>query len=88
MEQQKRMLTGFNAKTKISQEEKEIIREKKQALKDKHERENMGQFEHLYPLDPRASDEKVQVYENLFVKAREVFEESQNQSLYKKKNQT
>jgi hypothetical protein len=29
MEQQKRMLTGFNAKTKISQEEKEIIREKK-----------------------------------------------------------
>jgi hypothetical protein len=36
------MLTGFNAKTKITQEEKEIIREKKQALKDKHERENMG----------------------------------------------
>jgi hypothetical protein len=29
MEQQKRMLTGFNAKNKISQEEKEIIREKK-----------------------------------------------------------
>lgn len=78
MEQQKRMLTGFNTKNKITQEEKDLIREKKQALKDKHERENMGQFEHLYPLDPRASDEKVSKYEALFVKAREVFEESQN----------
>jgi hypothetical protein len=53
------MLTGYNAKTKITQEEKDAMREKKLALKDKHERENMGQFEHLYPLNPRASDEKV-----------------------------
>jgi hypothetical protein len=59
------MLTGYNTKTRISAEEKEAIREKKQALKDKQERENMGQFEHLYPPDPRADEEKVQRYETI-----------------------
>ena len=43
----------------MSAEEKEAIKEKKLVMKDKQERENMGQFEHLYPLDPRADEEKV-----------------------------
>jgi len=47
----------------MSQDEKDAIREKKLTMKDKQERENMGQFEHLYPLDPRADEEKVQKYE-------------------------
>ena len=50
----------------MSQEEKDAIREKKQVIKDKLERENMGQFEHLYPLDPRTDEEQVQKYE-LFI---------------------
>jgi hypothetical protein len=63
IEQQRRMLTGYNTKTRMSAEEKDAIREKKLAMKDKQERENMGQFEHLYPPDPRADEEKVQKYE-------------------------
>lgn len=42
IEQQRRMLTGYNTKTRMSAEEKEAIREKKLAMKDKQERENMG----------------------------------------------
>jgi hypothetical protein len=42
IEQQRRMLTGYNTKTRMSAEEKDAIREKKLAMKDKQERENMG----------------------------------------------
>jgi hypothetical protein len=70
------MLTGYNTKTRMSAEEKDAIREKKLAMKDKQERENMGQFEHLYPLDPRADEDKVQKYEMFLQRAKEIFEET------------
>ena len=45
-ELQKRVLTG---KQKLSAEEKEVIRTKKQKMKDKYEFNNLGNFEMLYP---------------------------------------
>jgi hypothetical protein len=45
-------------------------------MKDKIERENMGQFEHLYPLDPRADEDKVQKYEMYIQRSKEIFEET------------
>ena len=41
------MLTG---KQKLSNEEKESLREKKTRIKDKYEFNNLGGYEKLYPL--------------------------------------
>jgi uncharacterized protein YdcH (DUF465 family) len=44
---QKRVLTG---KQKLTNEEKEIMKEKKLRVKDKHELSNLNGYEMLYPL--------------------------------------
>jgi tubulin polyglutamylase TTLL6/13 len=37
-------------KSRLSQEEREAMREKKLRIKDKYENSNMGDFQNLYPL--------------------------------------
>jgi hypothetical protein len=71
-EQQRRMLTGFNPKWRVSNEEKEAAREKRILVKDQFELENKGQFEVLYPAARGEPD----VYEHILKKAKEVCDET------------
>ncbi|CDW87803.1 tubulin-tyrosine ligase family protein [Stylonychia lemnae] len=75
-EQQKRVLVG---KQKVSQEEREALREKKLRLKDKYETNHLGNYEMLYPLKKGAdeySDQLMEKYDLLLVKSKEIWEES------------
>lgn len=47
----------LNGKQKLTPEEKEMLREKKLRIKDKYERNNLGDFEIMYPLTKGVSDE-------------------------------
>lgn len=47
----------LNGKQKISNEEKDKIREKKQKIKDRHELANLGGYEELYPLKRGATQD-------------------------------
>jgi RecG-like helicase len=85
-EQQKRVLVG---KSKMNQEEKEYLREKKLRIKDKFEQSNLGGYEPLYPLKRGANledDQLMEKYEYLLAKSKEIWEESIAGGGYKKKD--
>ncbi len=70
------MLVG---KTKLNQEEKEQIRDKKLKLKDKYEQANLGGYEMLYPLKRGVvpeDDALMDKYDFLLAKSKEIWEES------------
>lgn len=75
-EQQKRMLTGYNAKWRVTEDEKEQIRMKKQEIKDKTELANKGQYEVLYPPNLEKGEIYNERYEEILKKARDVFVEN------------
>lgn len=72
-------------------EEKEQAREKKHRIKDKQEEKRMGDmYEMLYPLKKGVSEEddmKMQRYEELLVKSKEIWEESIAGGGYAKKKE-
>jgi hypothetical protein len=56
-----------------------MIREKKLRIKDKFERNNLGDFEIMYPLAKGVSeeqDELMSMYDAILVKSKEIWEES------------
>ncbi len=81
------MITG---KTKLAPEEKEMLREKKQRIKDKFEANHLGEmFEHLYPLPPGEENKtRQEKYDALLAKSREIWEDSMGLGLLKKKDQS
>lgn len=87
-EQQKRVLTG---KIKLTNDEKEKLREKKLKVKDKFEMNNLGNYEFLYPLpfgENEENDMLMDKYDNLLIKSKEIWEESISGGGYIKKKET
>mmetsp|Transcript_34870 Transcript_34870/g.26038 ORF Transcript_34870/g.26038 Transcript_34870/m.26038 type:complete len:120 (+) Transcript_34870:795-1154(+) len=70
-ELQKRVLTG---KQKLSAEEKEARRAKKQKIKDKFEFANLGNFEMLYPV--KDDEQFMTKFDSIIDISKSVWEES------------
>jgi tubulin polyglutamylase TTLL6/13 len=75
VDQQKRMLTGYNTKWRVTNDEKEAMKEAKMQAKDQMEMDNKGQYELLYP-PAKGDEEAAERYDRILTKAREVYEES------------
>ena len=87
-EQQKRVLNG---KIKLTNDEKERLREKKLKVKDKFEMNNLGNYEFLYPLpigENEDNDMLMDKYDDLLIKSKEIWEESISGGGYIKKKET
>ena len=73
------MASRLIGKQRLNQQEREALKQKKQRIKDKFEFNNMGDFQNLYPLRrdmiPR-HDELMDIYENIYRKSREVYEDT------------
>ena len=73
------MANRLVGKSRLTQEEREALREKKLRIKDKFENNNMGDYQNLYPLKKgvsREDDKLMNDYDYIYRKAKEVYSES------------
>ena len=66
-------------KNRMTMEEREALKTKKMMIKDKFECNNLGDFQNLYPLIRGvipAHDDKMDTYDRILAKSREVYEET------------
>ena len=73
------MASRLIGKQRLNPQEREALKQKKQRIKDKFEFNNMGDFQNLYPLRRDMiirHDELMDIYENIYKKSREVYEDT------------
>ena len=78
-QQKEEMANRLVGKSRLSQEEREALREKKLRIKDKFENNNMGDFQNLYPLKRGVNskdDKQMDKYDFIYKKAKDVYSES------------
>ena len=63
-------------KSRLTQVERDVIREKKLRIKDKYENSNMGDFQNMYPLKRGVclrDDALMEKYDFIYKKAKDVY---------------
>ena len=73
------MANRLVGKHRLSQNEREVLKEKKMRIKDKYENNNLGDFQNLYPLKRGVTvknDILMDAYDMIYKKAREIYEDS------------
>lgn len=78
-EQRNEMANRLTGKTRLSQAEKEALRQKKTRVKDKFEMNNLGDFQCLFPLKRglRVEDDvAMDKYDMIYKRAKQVYEDS------------
>eukprot|EP00356_Strombidium_inclinatum_P000691 CAMPEP_0170510566 /NCGR_PEP_ID=MMETSP0208-20121228/65836_1 /TAXON_ID=197538 /ORGANISM="Strombidium inclinatum, Strain S3" /LENGTH=112 /DNA_ID=CAMNT_0010794041 /DNA_START=965 /DNA_END=1303 /DNA_ORIENTATION=+ len=75
------MANRLVGKNRLSNAEKEALKEKKMRIKDKFENNNLGDFQNLYPLKRgvcQRDDYLMDKYDHIYNRSREVFEAQQS----------
>jgi len=85
------MANRLVGKQRMSQSDREALKEKKMRIKDKFENNNLGDFQNLYPLKRGVTvknDILMDSYDMIYRKAREIYEDSTagKNSSYRNKN--
>ena len=85
------MANRLVGKQRMSQSDREALKEKKMRIKDKFENNNLGDFQNLYPLKRGVTvknDILMDAYDMMYRKAREIYEDSTagKNSSYRTKN--